>query len=131
MATTKRTSPKKNTSSVDGGLIRFLSEVMNRVGVVGFVVLVLTYFVFKVASPTQQQELVDKWLLLKDQEGPYAAIIVGVLILLLLVQQWDRIRVVRRMQAELDRIGDEKSRLQETLLERRLGTSTKTRKNLP
>lgn len=102
-----------------------MGEIMNRVGIAGFVVLVLTYIVLFVASDEQQQELVDKWFLLKGENHLFCTILGFVFVVLMLVENWNSKRVRKMMQARIDEIAAEKTALQQRLLEPKELTTSK------
>ena len=64
------------------------ASIMTSVGLVGFLAIMITYFIlFKLESETHK-ELVDAWLLFKCEDCEYAYFIVAfVLILLIILQQ--------------------------------------------
>lgn len=85
---------------------------MNRVGVVGFVVIFLAYLIWS-APPDQKREIVDTWFLFKRPDHLACIIGGGVLVLGLIVQQLHYKRVLGLNQIRIDEIAAEKTRLQD------------------
>lgn len=118
--TTKRRSPK---SSTDFWLIA--TDTVARVGVPGFLVIFICFFVVSFASAEQKKEIIDRWVLLKNNSGnqlfTITVIIFAVVIYILEAITFSKLRKLDK--AEIDRLSDYKRRYQELELNRELKNS--------
>ncbi|HEY8781806.1 MAG TPA: hypothetical protein VIM16_09345 [Mucilaginibacter sp.] len=90
-----------------------LGNVMNKVGISGFVVIAITVIIYTFSTVQQKAEIIDDWLLFKGPSTPFY-IILGVLILLLIGQSRtnskraeiykERIKALEKQNEELLRI---------------------------
>lgn len=106
-----RGAPNKNLLWTKAFVI--LGNVMNKVGISGFVVIAITGIVYTFSTAQQKSEIIDDWLLFK---GPATAfyIITGVLILLLLGQSrthTKRVEIYKERIKALEKQNEELLRL--------------------
>jgi hypothetical protein len=90
-----------------------LGNVMNKVGISGFVVIAITIIIYTFSTSTQKAEIIDYWLLFKGPATPFY-IIVGVMLFLLLAQSRtnskrkqiyeERIKHLEKQNSEITRI---------------------------
>jgi len=102
-----------------------LTTVFKEVGLVGFIFVVCTTIFFLWGTKGQKEEFVDRFILLKNpNDDPFPCIIVVVFLLLILVliTIYNR-KMLQLRKDENNRLGEEKSRLQEMLLKRNLNSS--------
>ncbi|MEM9679473.1 MAG: hypothetical protein AAF901_04045 [Bacteroidota bacterium] len=116
---------KKTTSSPDGGFIMYLSGILKEVGTPGFITIVLTSVFLIWGTLVQKREFIDRFILLKNtNQNPYPCVIVVVgLLALLLLSSIYSAKMLKLRKEENNRIGKEKSELQQILLEKKLKSS--------
>lgn len=116
---------KKSNVPQEYGLIRFLAALMKEVGLPGFIV-VMVFFVFLVwGSADQKSVFIDRFVLLKNlDQNPFPCVIIIItLLLIMLVTSIYWAKMLNLRKEENNRIGQEKSALQEKLLKRELESS--------
>lgn len=119
---------ESNSSHTDSGAspsaIRFLSALMKEIGIINFIVLFVVIFLLWYGTPAQKEEFIDTWILLKRQDSHATCIIVVVcLIILSIIGTIFYIGSMKLLRKENERIGLEKSMLQEKLLKLPLSSS--------
>lgn len=123
-----RKSPPKNTGhSTPPWFFRAMEHmalIQGRVGLVGFIVIILTIILFTFPSADQKQEIVDMWVLFKN-EGHLVCVLLGIAgLFLLAAQQLHYMKVSNMNEVRLKEMANEKKALQEKLLgNKELGTS--------
>ncbi len=108
-------------------LLKYLAGLFKEIGLPGFIVVIITFIFLTFSSGTQKEEFIDKWILMKKvEETPFPFIFVVLILLFLIVFSWISCRRVHKLdKGEIKRLGEEKSRLQEDLLDKKLNTSGK------
>ncbi len=105
--------------------IGFWAALIKELGIPAFCVLFFVVCFLWFATEKQKQEFIDKFFLLKDvQNNPYPfSIIVLVLLIVILLQYIFYNKIIKFNKEENRRLGEEKTLLQEKLLDKRLHTS--------
>ena len=106
-------------------VLKLLATIFKEVGLVGFMFVVTTSIFVIWGTREQKQEFIDTFVLLKNSaDNPVPSVFIVVLLLLILVLStvYNQ-KMLRYRKEEIKRLGEEKSRLQEILLQRTLSTS--------
>ncbi len=119
----KRKSKEKIPAG--GAMIKYLAGIMKEVGLVGFVVLVIASVFLIWGTAVQKREFIDTYILLKNsnQNQFPCVIIILTLFLLLVIGSIYSNKMLKLRRQENNRIGKEKSDLQEKLLGKSLNSS--------
>lgn len=117
---------KKKTSSPDKGdsalaFIKVCGLVMTKVGIIGFVVIVITFYIFWFVPQNLKDELTNTWLLFKCEtcQNIYSILII-VLIITFMFQNWFFRQSIKLKDNRIKEISREKTELQEKLLNKNL-----------
>jgi len=121
----KRNPQNPRSSRGDVGFFLMLSEVMNRVGVVGFLVLWGAAFMWWFSTEMQRKEFIDTWFLLRTDDNRPSFLIITVLFILLIIQQFHYLRMRKMDKERLEECASEKRSLQANLLNRKNLRSSK------
>ena len=115
----------KRKQNKSDGQLKYLAGIMKEVGLVGFIVLVVTFTFLVWGTVEQKREFIDKFILLKNiDENPYPYVIIIIFLLLIIVVGGIYAnKLLKARKEENNRIGQEKSRLQEILLKKDLHSS--------
>lgn len=107
-------------------LLKYLSGLFKEVGLPGFIVIIITFIFFTFSSSSQKEEFIDKWILMKKvEEAPLPFVFVVLIFLFLIVFIWITCRRIHKLDKdEIERLGREKSSLQQKLLDKELNTSS-------
>jgi hypothetical protein len=105
--------------------ISFWASLIKELGIPAFGVLFFVICFLWFATEKQKQEFIDKFFLLKDvQNNPFPfSVIVLVLLIVILLQYIYYNKILKLNKEENLRLGEEKTDLQEKLLEKRLHSS--------
>jgi hypothetical protein len=125
-----RTSPKKAPKAATNdqfGLFKLLTSIVKEVGIPGFIVVFLAVIFIIYGTSSQKTEFIDRFILLKGsiQDPNPAAFVVTFLVFILILGAIYHIRILDLERKEIERIGEEKSKLQEQLTQKRLRSSNK------
>jgi hypothetical protein len=125
----KRTAsqkPKENPNE-DSSYLKIFTAVVKEVGIPGFIVVFLAFIFVIYGTKTQKEEFIDKFLLLKNagNESTPAAFIITFLVFILILGAIYHVKALALEREEIRRIGEEKSMLQEQLIQKRLRSSNK------
>lgn len=120
-------SKKKDKGSKEGGHLKYLAGIMKEVGLPGFIVLVCVSIFLLWGTTEQKREFIDIYILQKHlNQNPFPCVIVIISLLLLLVMgSIYSNKILKLRKEENNRIGMEKSELQEFLLSKKLKSSDK------
>lgn len=117
---------KKKTSSPDKGdsalaFIKVCGLVMTKVGIIGFVVIVITFYIFWFVPQNLKDELTNTWLLFKCEtcQNIYSILII-VLVITFMFQNWFFRQSIKLKDNRIKEISKEKTELQEKLLNKNL-----------
>jgi len=109
----------KNTSEDKDGLplvVRGAIFAVKQIGMPAFVGIIVIWIFLSNATDRQKEEFIDYWILLKSANHSYFYIILGILLLLIVVQNIYFRKLLEIRKQENNRIGEEKSLLQQALL---------------
>lgn len=98
-------------------LFEVLGNIMNKVGVTGFLVLCLVIFIFKFSTTDQKVEIINTWILFKNPFGQN--ILIGTNLLFFISLIFHNLHYKNKIEILKDRINEivsEKRNLQETVL---------------
>lgn len=106
-------------------VIKSVATIFKAVGMHGFFVVVFTTFIFAFASLEQKRAIIDTYILFKPGEYNYYPVIFVTILLILMfiviiIYQSQMLKMRKR---ENNRIGEEKSKLQEKELNKKLKSS--------
>src|SRR5213595_3930557 len=106
----------------DGGTIKFWASLIKELGIPAFVVLFFVLIFLWFASPSQKGEFIDKFFLLKDiKNNPFPFSLVVLALLLIIILQWIFYnKIIKMHKKENEKLGEEKTNLQERLLNKKL-----------
>ena len=116
---------QKGDNILDQAYIKFLAGLFKELGLAGFLVVFLSAFFLIFSNRNQKLRFIDTFILLDDAEqNKYpCVIIILTLIVLVLIGSYFYRKEIKLMRRENNRIGEEKSKLQEKLLEKSLESS--------
>lgn len=118
---------KKSIESVpqESSYIKYLAGIMKEIGLTGFIVVVVVAVFLIWGTSDQKREFIDRFILLKHiDQNPFSCVLVVVgLLFLLLVGSIYSSKMSKLRREENNRIGKEKSDLQELLLKKELNSS--------
>jgi NADH:ubiquinone oxidoreductase subunit 6 (subunit J) len=103
--------------------LKELGKLFNRVGIFGFIVIIIA-FILILTDQTHKNEVIDTWLLFKGSSAA-SVIIIIILFILLLTQQMHYHRYIRILQERIDELGGKKSNAFADKLGKKLATSKK------
>ena len=103
-----------NTPSFD--LIKALTWVIKTIGILCFIVLCLVLFFVWYSDDAQKKEFIDNWFLLKSERHVYCYFIIIGTVAMFVIQNFHFRRLLKMRKDENNRIGQEKSDLQQMLL---------------
>lgn len=108
-----------------GAMIKHLAGIMKEVGLIGFIVLVIASVFLIWGTVDQKREFIDTFILLKNsnQNSFPCVIVILTLFLLLVIGSIYSNKMLKLRREENNRIGKEKSDLQENLLDKNLNSS--------
>jgi H+/Cl- antiporter ClcA len=116
--------PHKVRESNSIAIMQGLGAVMNKVGIVGFIILSITVYIFAFLSQDKKDQLTDTWLLFKCGEcNPLYIILITSLLALLLIQSYFYRKAYQQKDQRIEEISKEKTKLQEILLNKKLKSS--------
>ncbi len=120
----KRRNPEKKIPA-EGAVIKYLAGIMKEVGLIGFIVLVIASVFLIWGTTVQKREFIDTFILLKNtnQNQFPCVIVILTLFLLLVIGSIYSNKMLKLRREENNRIGKEKSVLQEKLLGKSLNSS--------
>jgi hypothetical protein len=114
-----------NTGSVTSSSIMLLTNVIHKIGIPGGLLLVIIYLIIFSATLQQKQQLIDKWLLFKNNDNSqvftYSVIIFAIIIYCIEMYTFHRIRKIDR--TEIDFLANWKSNKQKEELGKALHKS--------
>jgi len=105
--------------------IKYLAGIVKEIGLTGFIVVVIVAIFLIWGTADQKREFIDRFILLKHvNQNPFSCVLVVVgLLFLLLIGSIYSSRMFKLRKEENNRIGKEKSELQELLLKKELNSS--------
>jgi len=117
--------PEPKISSNNPSDISFWAALIKELGIPAFVVLFFVICFIWFATVEQKREFIDKYFLLKDvQNNPFPfTLIIVVLLLIIILQHIFYNKILKIHRDENDKLGIEKSDLQEKLLNKKLNSS--------
>lgn len=101
-------------------LIKYLASIFKSIGLTGFIVVMLTFIFLVFSTAAQKTAFIDTWILLENVGSnpfPSIMIIVSLCVVLLMTTVYCN-KMAKVRKEENNRIGREKSELQELLLSR-------------
>lgn len=126
----KRATPPKGNNTDDGlmgWLIKILGglgKIINQIGISRFVIIAITLFIFRFATNSQKEEIIDTWVLFKGESGSIASIFLNIFFICLLVFQQIHYKRVEKLDKErIKELADKKSELQSEKIGQELSTS--------
>lgn len=112
----QKRSRSKNSSNKNRSYnwFQFFADITSRIGPFMTIVLLIYFFVTRNATLEQKQELIDKWLLIKSDNGEFYSILIILFLILVLIAQSifyrDRIKI---KEDEIKRLSEHKTLKQE------------------
>lgn len=114
---TKRSTERKIKVQHDWvtNIISLLSTVIHTIGILGTIVLVIVYLILFKSSNEQQQEIIDKWILLKADciDQNFGVKIILLLVVLFIIQQYYYSKKRKLDEMEIERLTSLKTKYQE------------------
>ena len=115
--------PQEDTPRLNQPFLKFLTTLFKEVGLLGFVVIFLT-FLFLVWGTSEQKRLfIDSYILLRSEEITHCVVVTLTLLAILVISSIYNYKIGKLRKEENNRIGQEKSALQKALLRDDLNTS--------
>ena len=115
----------KESVSQESSYIKYLAGIVKEIGLTGFIVVVVVAVFLIWGTSDQKREFIDRFILLKHiDQNPFSCVlvVVGLLFLLLFGSIYSS-KMSKLRREENNRIGKEKSDLQELLLKKELNSS--------
>ncbi len=118
----------KEPSQGTGNLIaeatlRGLAGILKEVGILNFLFLVLIIFFLKYSTDKQKEEFIDKWFLFKSDRYVFSIIVIVCILLLWLISTAYLTMMLQISRKENERVGKQKTELQQRLITDPLSTS--------
>jgi hypothetical protein len=121
-------SNKKNKQTTNYGTGSFLlmcTNIVSKIGIPGFLVISFVTYIYMFTSSTQKEEIVDKWILLKNNNynQELTIVITFFAILLYAIEAYAFYRIRKLDQEEIERLSEFKRLYQEQQLGTKLSNS--------
>lgn len=113
----------KNQGKVTDLWLSLLTSLFKELGLPGFITVIVTFVFLFWGSAEQKREFIDTFILLKNQNPFPCVIIIVSLIAVLLISTFFYRKMLKLRKEENNRIGEEKSKLQSELLNKKLRSS--------
>ena len=110
---------KANNSSspeLKEALIKYFSGLLKELGIVNFIILFAAFFLTTFSSGSQKEKFIEKWFLLENENHLHCVIIIIFITLISVIGGIYFRKMLNLAKRENERIGQEKSDLQEKLL---------------
>lgn len=112
----KKAKIPKDYDEVARGIVRIVVSIIELFGWPGALVGFIMWFIVKYGSPDQKERIIELYILGNGISNVWALVIIsGTAILIILAQRYWYNKKMEKFTAEMDRIGNEKSDLQEKL----------------
>lgn len=135
------TTPKEGENSLTDGQLNAAANffkiagwVLNKVGLIGFIVTAITTFVFAFASEKQKEAIIDTWILFNRPTGNiygfnfHATIVIALLSATIILQRRHYKSIIISQGQRIELLANEKSKKQSKAIGRKLSSSTTTTK---
>ncbi|MES2652964.1 MAG: hypothetical protein V4663_14575 [Bacteroidota bacterium] len=108
-----------------GQTILFLSDVMYKVGLPGFIVIIISVCVITFSSPNQKEAIIERWILFNNntQLQTLTILVIVLSVIIYITMAYFFSKVHRLDRDEIKRLSAEKKELQEKLIGRNLKSS--------
>jgi hypothetical protein len=116
---------EESSNKPNFSVLKYFATIIKEVGIVGFIIAFLASIFLIYSSDEQKTEFINKFILLKNTDenlGP-CVFVVLFLILIIIMGSIYFSKMLKLRKAENRRIGEEKTRLQEALIGKKLQSS--------
>ncbi len=115
--------PQENTPKINQSFLKFLTTLFKEVGLLGFVIIFLTFLFLVWGTAEQKRLFIDSYILLRSEEITHCLVVILTLLAILVISSVYNYKIGKLRKEENNRISQEKSTLQKNLLRDNLNTS--------
>lgn len=129
MTKSRSTTQKKPTNAPwYGQFILLCSDIIYRIGLSGFIVTSIVAFIYSFATQRQKEEIIDKWLLFKNNSPSEAFHIILIIcaLIIYIFEAYFFFKIRRLDRDEIKRLAEYKRLYQELMIGKRLKSSKET-----
>lgn len=122
-----KSSDDSNGFNFDLNFTKIFLDVSDKIGISGAIIFLLFMFIYNKGTPEQHKVIID-WIILRPSQFNWYSIIIYVTFIVIVgLVVINKNKRIKQQQNEIDRISDERNKLQVKLANRKLHSSGQTK----